>query len=85
VYLDHEIDDVVREIDEVVRHLFDSGLTVTGAAARIGDRALTTHLIGVTEELDRAVRELRAVACRLRQQGRRPWLARDAEPAPHTA
>jgi len=81
VYLDHEIDDVVRDLDEVARQLFDSGLTVAGsAAAHRDDRALMTTLIDVTEDLDRAVRDLRTVAHRLQQEGRRPWFPRGTGP-----
>ena len=77
VYLDHEIADVIAGLDEVVRHVFTSGLTVTGAAAaRTDDRALATTLVGVTEDLDQAVRELRSVALRLQQYGRRPPFGR---------
>ena len=72
IYLDHEIDDVVGGLDEVVRHVFAGGLTVTGAAAaRQSDRALVTTLLGVTEGLDRIVREVRSAAFRLQQFGRR--------------
>jgi PAS domain S-box-containing protein len=72
VYLDHEIDELALGLDEILRHVFSSGLTVTGAAAaRLGDRALSTTLLGVTEELDRAVREIRALSFRLHQYGRR--------------
>ncbi len=72
VYLDHEIDELALGLDEILRHVFSSGLTVTGAAAaRLGDRALSTTLLGVTEDLDRAVREIRALSFRLHQYGRR--------------
>jgi PAS domain S-box-containing protein len=72
VYLDHEIDELALGLDEVLRHVFASGLTVTGAAAaRLDDRALSTTLLGVTEDLDRAVREIRALSFRLHQYGRR--------------
>ena len=72
VYLDHEIDELALGLDEILRHVFSSGLTVTGAAAaRLDDRALSTTLLGVTEDLDRAVREIRALSFRLHQYGRR--------------
>jgi PAS domain S-box-containing protein len=72
VYLDHDIGDIMDELDEVVRLLFTSGLTATGvAAARQEDRALATTLVGVTGDLDRAIRGLRSVAFRFRQSGRR--------------
>jgi PAS domain S-box-containing protein len=71
-YLDHEVAELVDGLDVVVRHIFTSGLTVTGAAAaRQTDRALVTSLIGVTGNLDQAIQELRAVAFRLQQWGRR--------------
>ncbi len=72
LYLDHEIADLARGLDEVVRHVFRSGLTLTGAAAaRRDDRPLSTTLLGVSDDLDRAVREIRSVAFRLQQNGRR--------------
>ena len=72
LYLDHEIADLARGLDEVVRHLFGSGLVLTGAAAaRRDDGSLSTTLLGVSDDLDHAVREVRAVAFRLQQNGRR--------------
>ena len=66
----HEVDDLARRLDAVVRRIFSSGMSVTSAAAaRHTDRALTTTLIGVTEDLDRAARELREVAFRFQQRG----------------
>lgn len=71
-YLDHEIAELTQGLDTVVRHVFSSGLSVTGAAAaRQTDRALVTSLLGVTEDLDRAIQEIRSVAFRLQQWGRR--------------
>lgn len=77
VYCDHEIDDILAGLDQVIGQMITSGLTVTGAAAaRMDDRSLATTLIGVTEDLDHAVRGLRRVAQRLRQRGRRPPFTR---------
>ncbi len=72
VVLDHEVEAVVHGLDDVVRQLFACGLTITGVAeARRPDRTLVTTLDGVTDELDGAVRELRAVAFRFQQSARR--------------
>jgi len=80
---DHGIDGVILDLDEVVRHLFATGMTVTGVAgARHDDQALATMLIGVAEDLDRAVRDLRTVALHLRLQGRRPPFPGDDGPGP---
>jgi PAS domain S-box-containing protein len=81
LYLDHEIDELARALDEVIRHVFTSGLTLTGAvAARRSDRALATTLLGVTEDLDRAVREIRSVGYKIQQFGRRTPFARTSGP-----
>ena len=80
LYRDHEIAGLARGLDAVVRHLFTSGLTLVAVAgATTGDDVLAGKLLGVTEDLDRAVREIRSVAFRLQQEGRRtpsscgPW------------
>jgi len=68
----HEVDDLTQRLDAVIRHIFSSGMSVTSvAAARHTDRALTATLTGVTEDLDRATRELREVALRCQQRGTR--------------
>ena len=72
VYTDGEIDRAVEGLDGVMRDLFSSGLTVAGlAGARPSDLPLATALLGVTDELDRAVGGLRSVAYRLHRGGRR--------------
>jgi PAS domain S-box-containing protein len=81
VFLGHELDEVVRSLDEVMRHVFNSGLTVTGtAAARRSDRALATTLMGVTEDLDRAAREIRSIGYLIGQYGRRTAFVRSSDP-----
>jgi PAS domain S-box-containing protein len=78
---DHEIDEVVRSLDEVMRHVFTSGLTVTGvAAARRDDPALAATLLGVTEDLDRAAREIRSIGSLIGQYGRRTPFVRTPGP-----
>jgi len=82
VFRDEEIEEVMRALDDVVRHVFNSGLTLTGAAAaRLSDQALSTTLVGITEDLDRATREIRSIGHLLGHFGRRTPYVRSTDPS----
>ena len=86
VFLDDEITQVIGGLDEVIRQLFHCGLSLSGAAsARLDDWAFATTLIGVTEDLDRAMRQLRSVQFQLERHGRPPPFPRNGDPDPDGA
>ncbi|WP_051570544.1 GAF domain-containing protein [Cryptosporangium arvum] len=57
--------------DHVIQRLFAAGLTLHGAAARIPDRALSRELVGVVEQLDDTISQIRSSIFALEQTGPR--------------